>query len=210
MKIEVQCVTQNFTDWLPFFSSALALVVGVTDDSTLSLNLFTALVTIPSHVHSSHRVTHFSSSALGKCHTYCFCSCEKPTEHFLMTKHIQPVSYEWSPIQMHRKNQNLRHKTIITIQNPKSKSEQLVRQTRSRPYNLEQWEEKSGESCTSNGSGSRSSIRSSQEVRLSLTIFWYKYFGCFSLKRKTTSRSRQHKNLSKVIASLNDDELSLE
>jgi hypothetical protein len=117
--------------------------------------------------------------------------------------HIQPVSYEWSPIQKHRKHQNLRHKTITHPH--KFQSEELIFQGRAKTYQIDTSEERSDSNCKSN-----TSVRSSQEVVLSVKIFWYKYFGCFSMKRKSKSRAgeRQRKGLSQVVASLNEDAYS--
>ena len=129
------------------------------------------------------------------------------TKHHM--KHVQPVSYEWSPIQRHCKNQNLRHKTIIATTHPhKSKSEHIIHHhTRSKPYQVEMCDE-SGDSCSS--AGGRSSVRSGQDISLSMKIFWYKYFGCFSFFRKKSNSSRvgerHRKGLSQVLASLDDDD----
>ena len=112
-----------------------------------------------------------------------------------MTKHMSSVnvSYEWSPIQRNSKHQNLRHKTVIHT-HPRAM------QYAHNP--MEKFDERSGES-----SCSHSSVRSGQDVVLSLKIVWHKYFGRLLSFRKSTDRAskRQRKALSQVFASLNEE-----
>jgi hypothetical protein len=122
-----------------------------------------------------------------------------------MTKHMNQiaVSYEWSPIQRNRKNQNLRHKTVANGHKCLTPSQRMVYQTRAKQYYFENPE---GIKCDEESGESRSSI-SSHDIILSIRSMWYKYFKCFSMKKSAASRAseKQRRALCQVFVSLNDD-----
>ena len=113
-------------------------------------------------------------------------------------RHILPVR-EWSPIQQNKKC--LSPRSIIVSPCKSSNHQNSTYHSRSKPYRVSEWED-----SFDNDSNCKSNTNTKcGNVAMSLRIFWYKYFVCFSRKKKSEQqlRSRQQRGITEVAASLN-------